>query len=156
MGILLAGIARLVADVYYLPGRSVDNEDDLLNLLQRVAEIAHDAIDGADITGITIDLAGRTYTAVHTDERTLRVDSEQYDAGDGPCLEASRSGAVVRVDAWEATERWPRFTAAAREEGIHSFLAAPCPRPSSRWVRSTSTGGPGRRSTPSTPRPSNC
>lgn len=106
-------------------GRTVSDEDDLLTLLQRVVEIAHDAIDGADSTSLTIDLGGRTYTAVHTDERTLRVDSEQYDAGDGPCLEASRTGTVVLVNADDPEDRWPRFTAAAREEEILSFLAAP-------------------------------
>ena len=106
-------------------GRTVSDEDDLLTLLQRVVEIAHDAIDGADSTGLTIDLGGRTYTAVHTDDRTLRVDSEQYDAGDGPCLEASRTGTVVLVNADDPEDRWPRFTAAAREEEILSFLAAP-------------------------------
>jgi GAF domain-containing protein len=106
-------------------GRTVSDEDDLLTLLQRVVEIAHDAIDGADSTSLTIDLGGRTYTAVHTDDRTLRVDSEQYDAGDGPCLEASRTGTVVLVNADDPDDRWPRFTAAAREEEILSFLAAP-------------------------------
>jgi GAF domain-containing protein len=106
-------------------GRTVSDEGDLLTLLQRVVEIAHDAIDGADSTSLTIDLGGRTYTAVHTDDRTLRVDSEQYDAGDGPCLEASRTGAVVLVNADDPEDRWPRFTAAAREEEILSFLAAP-------------------------------
>jgi GAF domain len=106
-------------------GRTVSDEDDVLTLLQRVVEIAHDAIDGADSTSLTIDLGGRTYTAVHTDDRTLRVDSEQYDAGDGPCLEASRTGAVVLVNADDPEDRWPRFTAAAREEEILSFLAAP-------------------------------
>ena len=106
-------------------GRTVSDEDDLLTLLQRVVEIAHDAIDGADSTDLTIDLGGRTYTAVHTDDRTLRVDSEQYDAGDGPCLEASRAGTVVLVNADDPEDRWPRFTAAAREEEILSFLAAP-------------------------------
>ena len=106
-------------------GRTVSDEDDLLTLLQRVVEIAHDAIDGADSTSLTIDLGGRTYTAVHTDDRTLRVDSEQYDAGDGPCLEVSRTGTVVLVNADDPEDRWPRFTAAAREEEILSFLAAP-------------------------------
>jgi transcriptional regulator with GAF, ATPase, and Fis domain len=106
-------------------GRSVTDEDDLLTLLQRVAEIAHEAIDGANSTGVTIDLGGRTYTAVHTDQRTLRVDSEQYDAGEGPCLHSARTRTVVLVDAADAVHRWPRFAAAAADEGIHSFLAAP-------------------------------
>jgi GAF domain-containing protein len=106
-------------------GRTIDDEDDLLTLLQRVVEIAHEAIDGADSAGVTIDLAGRTYTAVHTDPRTLRVDTDQYDADDGPCLHASRTGAVVLVDAEDAMDRWPRFALAARAHGVRSFLAAP-------------------------------
>jgi GAF domain-containing protein len=106
-------------------GRTIEDEDDLLTLLQRVVEIAHEAIDGADSAGVTIDLAGRTYTAVHTDARTLRVDTEQYDANDGPCLHAARTRAVVLVAADEAMDRWPRFALAARAEGIRSFLAAP-------------------------------
>ncbi|MBI3212257.1 MAG: GAF and ANTAR domain-containing protein [Mycobacterium sp.] len=105
--------------------RSIDDEDDLLTLLQHVAEIAQEAVDGADSTGVTIDLGGRTYTAVHTDQRTLRVDSEQYRAGEGPCLHASRTRTIVRVDSDDATTAWPQFAAAAREEGIRSFLAAP-------------------------------
>jgi transcriptional regulator with GAF, ATPase, and Fis domain len=105
--------------------RSIDDEDDLLTLLQHVAEIAQTAIAGADSTGVTIDLGGRVYTAVHTDQRTLRVDTEQYDAGEGPCLEASRTRQIVLVDSEEAVAAYPRFAAAAREEGILSFLAAP-------------------------------
>jgi GAF domain-containing protein len=62
---------------------------------------------------------------VHTDQRTLRVDSEQYDAGEGPCLHSARTRTVVLVDAADAVHRWPRFAAAAADEGIHSFLAAP-------------------------------
>ena len=106
-------------------GRSINDEDDLLSLLQRVAAIAQEAIGGADSIGVTIDLGGRVYTAVHTDDRTLRVDEEQYDAGEGPCLHASRHRTIVLVDCEDAMARWPRFTAAARKEGIRSFLAAP-------------------------------
>jgi transcriptional regulator with GAF, ATPase, and Fis domain len=129
--VVIAGAARaeltptMLGQMLVTAGRTIADEDDLLTLLQRVAEIAHEVIDGADSTGVTIDFGGRTYTAVHTDQRTLRVDSEQYDAGDGPCLHAARTGTVVRVEAADAADRWPRFAAAAADEGIHSFLAAP-------------------------------
>ncbi|GAS95964.1 two component system response regulator [Mycolicibacterium canariasense] len=105
--------------------RSVVDEDELLSLLQNLAQIAQEAIPGADSTGVTIDLGGHTYTAVHTDQRTLRVDSEQYDSGEGPCLEAARTRQIMLVDAEEAAATWPQFAAAARAEGIRSFLAAP-------------------------------
>ena len=114
-------LGRMLVNV----GRTVADEEDLLQLLQQFVEIAHQAIDGADSSGVTIDMGGRTYTAVHTDERTLDVDRKQYDADEGPCLHAARTGTVVRTDADTALEAWPDFAAAARAEGIRSFLAAP-------------------------------
>ena len=105
-------------------GGSIADEDDLVVLLQRVVDVAHEVIDAADCASITIDLAGRTYTAVHTDSRTLRVDAEQYDAGDGPCLQSAHTGETV-LDVGAGGRRWPRFAEAAAEEGILSFLAAP-------------------------------
>ncbi|WP_431239366.1 ANTAR domain-containing protein [Mycolicibacterium aichiense] len=116
-----AQLGRMLVDA----GRSVNDEDELLTLLQRVAAIAQEAIEGADYTGITIDLGGLTYTAVHTDERTLRIDSEQYDAGEGPCLHASRTRSIVQLDSEEAMAAWRGFASAARDEGVNSFLAAP-------------------------------
>ena len=116
-----AALGRMLVDA----GRSIADENDLLTLLQHVAGIAHEAIEGADYTGITIDLAGLTYTAVHTDERTLRIDSDQYEAGEGPCLHAARTRTIVLLDSEEAMARWPAFAVAARTEGVHSFLAAP-------------------------------
>ena len=115
----------MLARMLVSAGNSIDDEDELLSVLQRVVGIAHDVIVGADSTGVTIDLGGRTFTAVHTDHRTLRVDSEQYEAGEGPCLHASRTRSIVLVDAVDAVDTWPRFASAAAEEGIRSFLAAP-------------------------------
>lgn len=55
-------------------GGSIADEDDLVVLLQRVVDVAHEVIDGADRATITIDLGGRTYTAAHTDSRTLTIE----------------------------------------------------------------------------------
>ena len=116
--------ARLGAMLIALGG-SLNDEDGLVILLQRVVEVATEAIDGAQSAGVTMTLGDRVFTAVHTNERTLDVDAEQYAADDGPCLHAARTGETVRVDVEESARRWPRFAAAARREGIHSFLAAP-------------------------------
>ena len=115
----------MLARMLVSAGNSIDDEDELLSVLQRVVGIAHDVVAGADSTGVTIDLGGRTFTAVHTDHLTLRVDSEQYEAGEGPCLHAARTRSIVLVDAVDAVDTWPRFSSAAAEEGIRSFLAAP-------------------------------
>ncbi|MDF2470074.1 MAG: hypothetical protein K0Q61_2446, partial [Rhodococcus erythropolis] len=65
--------ASAVRELLAALGGSIGDEDELVVLLQRAVEIANDAIEGADSIGVTIDLAGQTYTAVHTDSRTLRV-----------------------------------------------------------------------------------
>ncbi|MGU3432934.1 ANTAR domain-containing protein [Actinomycetes bacterium M1A6_2h] len=116
-----ARVAALLTAV----GGSVVDDDHLVVTLERTVEIAHQAIAGASSCGVTIVLGGRTFTAVHTDQRTLAVDTHQYEAGDGPCLEAARTGRIVRVDVDDAEEAWPEFARLARIDGIRSFLAAP-------------------------------
>jgi GAF domain-containing protein len=53
------------------------------------------------------------------------VDVHQYEADEGPCLQAMRTGEVVRVDVATSRLLWPEFTADAEAAGIRSFLAAP-------------------------------
>ena len=125
-------VERLAALVTAMGG-SISDEDHLVVVLQRAVEIAHEAIDGADSCGITIVSGGRTFTAVHTDARTLQVDAHQYEIGEGPCLHAATTGETVRVDVDSADARWPQFIAAAKEEGVRSFLAAPLYTPSERF-----------------------
>lgn len=117
----------------------LDDEGGIVVLLQRVAEVAREQLAGVDSAGTTIHLGGLTFTASFTDECTLEIDEDQYRVGDGPCLTAAREDrtVLVDVDGEEADpptadprgaaeeDPWPRFTAAARREGFHSFLAAP-------------------------------
>jgi GAF domain-containing protein len=65
------------------------------------------------------------HTASATSEVVGDLDGDQYRIGDGPCLEAIRSGKIVRTAVSDATERWPHFARGAREAGFGSFLAAP-------------------------------
>lgn len=93
--------------------------------LQRVAELAVQAMPGCTAAGVTLARDGDVVTAAATDPLTEAVDARQYAAGDGPCLDAMRSCRVNRVDLAEAEDRWPDFTTHARELGIRSYLAAP-------------------------------
>ncbi|MBY6367279.1 GAF and ANTAR domain-containing protein [Rhodococcoides corynebacterioides] len=106
-------------------GSRIEDTDQVVELLQRAVDLAHDIIPGADSCGVTIDFDGATYTATYTDELTLTVDRHQYEAGEGPCLHASRTGESVVVNCTEQDERWPEFTDAARAEGVLSVLASP-------------------------------
>ncbi len=114
----------VAAAVAELSGLLLTSEG-LEQVLQRVAELAVRTVPGCTGAGVTLLTDGRPVTAAHTDELVLKVDSRQYDVGEGPCLDAARSLRRNLVDVDEASEQWPDFLDAARELGVHSFLAAP-------------------------------
>ncbi len=94
-------------------------------VLQRFAEFARDAIDGADAVSVTTLDGDTPRTAAATDDRVVQIDEAQYAAGDGPCLEAARTKQPVRALVREARERWPDFAAAAERLDVRSYLSAP-------------------------------
>jgi GAF domain-containing protein len=101
------------------------SEESVQTTLQRVVDLAAQTIEGCDAAGVTLDDHSSYLTAAYTDERTLAVDRGQYALDEGPCLQAMRDMAILRVTVDEAQDRWPEFSAAARESDICSFLAAP-------------------------------
>ena len=116
------GVADLVANLSW----TVLDEHDLLEYLQRCASLSVRLVSGADHASITVTSPGRGESfTVWTDEVTVAVDNAQYAAGQGPCLEAVRTGEVVRVDVASDATRWPEFTTDAEAIGVRSFLAAP-------------------------------
>jgi GAF domain-containing protein len=96
--------------------------------LDRIAEHAKEGIARADAVGMTLlDDRGRaTRTQVFTDELSPRVDEGQYEEDTGPCLDALRSGEIIRVeDTSTVADRWPMFSARAVECGVRSTLSVP-------------------------------
>ncbi|WP_447008466.1 ANTAR domain-containing response regulator [Saccharothrix isguenensis] len=105
--------------------RVLDEEEDLSIIMDRVCRQVVGAIPDADLASVTVLRDGTPDSLVWTEERTLAVDRAQYEAGEGPCLEAAASRTVQRVDVAEAADRWPAFAEAASELGIGSYLSAP-------------------------------
>lgn len=57
--------------------------------LGRVSEITTDAMPSAEMAGISLlNAVGEPTTAIFTDETAPDIDSGQYAAGRGPCLDA--------------------------------------------------------------------
>jgi GAF domain-containing protein len=103
----------------------LENET-LETTLDRVSQLAARTVPGCDGAGVTVvDALGHAATVAATGELVLRVDRRQYEAGQGPCLDALRTRTVVSVDVEEAAERYPDFAGEARALGVRSFLAAP-------------------------------
>jgi GAF domain-containing protein len=94
-------------------------------VLQRIVDLTQSAVPGCAHCGISLLTDGRVTTAAATDGTTLQLDGSQYANSNGPCLEAARTGVVVRVDNFAIDERFGRFAAEARRLGISSSLSLP-------------------------------
>jgi GAF domain-containing protein len=101
------------------------SEETLDSTLQRVAQLASASVAGCDSAGVTIAEGAKAYTAAATDEFTLKIDHDQYQNDEGPCLEALSRGKVVAADDIGAEARWPGFVQAAAEHGLGSVLSLP-------------------------------
>jgi len=93
--------------------------------LHRVSDLTVRAIPGADLAGITMVVEGRQRTAVFTDELAPEIDQTQYDTGEGPCVDAFRTGEIREIVSTLETGPWPDFRRAAASHGIHSTLSLP-------------------------------
>ncbi|XVS62115.1 ANTAR domain-containing response regulator [Actinosynnema sp. CA-299493] len=104
---------------------TLGTEDDFEALLHRVCEQVTTAVPGVDEATITLLQDGEPTTIASTSEVVVDLDRGQYERGDGPCLEAARTGELVRVSIGEVAERWPEFARDAGAAGFGSFLSAP-------------------------------
>jgi len=100
-------------------------EEDVGRVMQRSVDQLVDSVPGADMASVTVLRGEAGQTVASSNERVWAIDSDQYDSGDGPCLEASRTREVVRVGVEEAHERWPEFARSARAAGVASYLSCP-------------------------------
>ncbi len=101
---------------------SVEN---LEQALQHLAEVAVAAIPDGPSCGITVIRNERPVTAVYAGSIPKSVHDDQYQRGEGPCLEAMRTGHVVVIQDLAAETRWHGFPAAAMAGGARGVYAHP-------------------------------
>jgi len=111
--------------VEQLVGLSRSIDVDATVALQRIADLAVAQLDGCDMAGVTMVHGAEGTTAVFTDQAAPEIDEAQYRTGHGPCLDAYRTGSILRIDETLEDDRWPEFTAAATDHGIRSTLSLP-------------------------------
>jgi len=100
-------------------------EETLDETLGRVAGLACRTLDASDMASVTMINAGRPSTPVPTEALARELDTVQYRADHGPCLEAYSVRGVVRGTIPDCRSRWPQFTDAATQAGVRSVLAVP-------------------------------
>ena len=99
--------------------------EDIDDFLQEVSELAATTVSPAVSCGIMVEYDGHPLTVASSDARARRLDETQYDAHEGPCLHALRSGEVVDVPETAEEDRWPTYVRLAREHGLRSSLSLP-------------------------------
>ncbi|WP_308258342.1 ANTAR domain-containing response regulator [Saccharothrix obliqua] len=100
-------------------------EQPLPDVLQQLAESASRVILDAENVSVTVIDAEGASTVAATDKKVVEIDADQYEAGQGPCLEAVRTQRPVRAAVGHARTRWPEFAAAAERVGVRAYLSAP-------------------------------
>lgn len=116
-------VTNSLSDLSKVLGR----EEDVGRALQRSVEQVTRAIPGADMASASVLRDGEMVaeTVASSSERVWAIDADQYAADEGPCLDAARTGRIVRVSVEQARERWPEFSRSARAAGVESYLSAP-------------------------------
>jgi GAF domain-containing protein len=100
-------------------------EEPLDDVAARVADTALAAIPHADVVSITVLSWPDSRTAACTNGEALELDSQQYAAGRGPCLEAAMQRTPLRTIIDHELARWPEFAKAAQQAGVRASLSVP-------------------------------
>lgn len=95
--------------------------------LARLSRAAVDAVRGAEYAGWTMRRRDGSLSSLgvsHADIAAL--DALQSELGEGPCVDAARSGSRTLTlvdDLADEASRWPRFAPAAVDRGVRSLLS---------------------------------
>ena len=100
-------------------------EEDLESTLRVVAEVAVRTVPGCDCAGVTVVENDEVESSACTDQLCAEIDRDQYVTGEGPCVDAIRHNAVMRLGNAVRDERWPRFGPLAERHGVESVLGTP-------------------------------
>lgn len=101
-------------------------EGGVLGVLEQVVHTAHQLVPDADVVSVTLRTGkGGFITPVETDPVATEADQRQYDAGEGPCIDATAMpGLGIAASPDLAHEpAWPTFGPAAAELGLHAVLS---------------------------------
>ena len=84
-----------------------------------------DAVPAAELAGISMTVDARIGTYVFTHPEVEEIDRAQYATGDGPCVEAFRTGRPVIITSTVRPGPFPNFRGVAAEHGYLSVISMP-------------------------------
>ena len=98
--------------------------EDLDETLHRLTTAITQTIPGCEFASVTMAEAGSYVTRGETNPLARQIDEIQYETGEGPCLDAAETEALVYTPNMARDTRWPQFSARVAEEaGVGSLLS---------------------------------
>ena len=97
----------------------------LESALQQVADLAKASVPGASEVSVSLVSKDKADTVVTTGQLAVDLDERQYERGYGPCLDAARTGQVMRIEDARTEPRWGDYTQTAVEHGVLSSVSVP-------------------------------
>jgi GAF domain-containing protein len=82
-------------------------------------------VDGAGL--MLVDTEQHLRNVAVSDDRLAHLEQLQVDHHEGPCIDAYEDKELVRSGDLAQERRWPSFSPAAVERGLHAVLASPIP-----------------------------
>jgi GAF domain-containing protein len=111
---LFAGIARNLAERHRDPEQTY----------ARICELAVATLDACEHAGMSLVQRDVVHSIARTSAVPALVDRIQVEAGEGPCIDAIRTGDQFLTGQLSEEHRWPVFSRRAHDEaGIQSILA---------------------------------
>jgi ANTAR domain/GAF domain len=119
------GLAMVFADI----AQHLYSADTFNEVLVRIGQATVSTVEGCQMASITVNEDGVFRTAASTDAAATKTDQAQYQANEGPCLDAIEDPIVYAPSFPD--DRWPTLASGPIESGVHSAvsyrLAAPGP-----------------------------
>lgn len=104
--------------------RSLSAEPTVLSTLQRIVDMAAEAIEGCDGAGLLLVNKRKIVVGAWSNELVHEVEEMEYEIGEGPCVDAIWERPTFESsDLRDEISLWPTFAARALDAGIESMLA---------------------------------
>jgi anti-anti-sigma factor len=100
-------------------------DDSVDSTLRLVVTVARATLTHADGVSISLRRHGHLSTVAASNQTVLDMDSQQYTAEEGPCVDASLEGRWFHANKLSQESRWTSFVPKARALGINAILSGP-------------------------------
>jgi GAF domain-containing protein len=95
----------------------------LKEAFQRLVDVSVRTVRPCDAAAISFRQGDEVVTPVWSTPAALELDKQQYEAGEGPCLDVLVKETTVYAQNVSEDPRWPRFGPLAAAAGMHSVLS---------------------------------